>query len=831
MKKFDISGMSCAACSSRVEKAVSKLEGVDSCSVNLLTNSMIVEGVAKESDIISAVNKAGYGATISTPSSKKASQNVDILRDTESPLLLRRFLVSLGFLLVLMYISMGAHLSLPQPTVFHENPLLVAILQMLLSLSVLVINQKFFINGLKGIIKLSPNMDTLVALGSGASFIYSTAIIFKMCLNINRDEVLSSLLAKEMYFESAAMILVLITVGKMLESTSKSKTKNALRSLIKLKPTNAVILVDGNEKEVDISEIKVGDIFIVRAGGQIPVDGVIIEGEASIDESSLTGESVPSEKEKGTKIYASTICKGGYIKAEATKIGEDTILSKIIKTVTEASATKAPISKIADSVSGFFVPVVVLIAFLSTIIWLLCGAELGYSLSRGISVLVISCPCALGLATPVAIMVGSGVGARKGILFKDATKLEECGKCDIILLDKTGTITEGHPEVTDIIPFGIDEGELLKYAYTLEEKSEHPLSLPICELARKKSISPFKINHFKTLSGSGVEGEIDGENCFGASYKYTVSKLGEKSELFLHFERLANEGKTPLFFVKSDTPLGIIAVRDKIKPDSKDTVSSLKEMGFYTVILTGDNEKTAAAVATEVGVDKVISSVLPDGKEKIVKEMQKYGKVIMVGDGINDSPALACADIGIAIGSGADIAIDTADIVLLKSHASDISTAIKLSRATLRIIKENLFWAFIYNLIGIPLAAGAFIAPSGGALTLSPMLGALAMSLSSFSVVTNALRLNFFNEKRRYKKTKKSIIFEKEEKTMEIKLTVKGMMCPHCEARVKKALEELDSRIMAMPNHKKNEVVIAMSCDIPVETLKATIEAQGYTVK
>ena len=831
MKKFDISGMSCAACSMRVEKAVSKLTGVDSCSVNLLTNSMIVEGTASESDIVSAVKKTGYGATPKIAQGKKITDTSSTLDDKESPLLLKRFLVSLGFLLPLMYIAMGAHLNLPQPKVFDGNPLFVAVLQMILSSVILVINQKFFINGFKGIIKLSPNMDTLVALGSGASFIYSTAIIFKMCLNTDDYKLCSDLLHKELYFESAAMILVLITVGKILEALSKSKTKNALRSLIKLKPTNAIILADGKEKEVDVSEIKVGDVFIVKAGGQIPVDGVIIEGEAAVDESSLTGESVPSEKEKDAKIYASTICKEGYIKAEATKIGEDTILSKIIKTVTEASATKAPISKIADTVSGFFVPVVVLIAFLSTVIWLICGAELGYSLSRGISVLVISCPCALGLATPVAIMGGSGVGAKRGILFKDASKLEECGKCDIILLDKTGTITEGRPEVTDIIPLSSDESELLRYAYTLEEKSEHPLSIPICELAREKNISTLQISSFKTLSGSGVEGEIDGERCFGASYKYTSSQLGEKGELHSHFERLANEGKTPLFFVKNDTPLGIIAVRDKIKIGSKETIFSLKEMGFYTVILTGDNEKTAAAVAAEVGVDKVISSVLPNGKEKIVKEMQKYGKVIMVGDGINDAPALACADIGIAIGNGSDIAIDTADIVLLKSRASDIQATIKLSRATLKIIKENLFWAFIYNLIGIPLAAGAFIAISGGALTLSPMLGALAMSLSSFSVVTNALRLNFFNEKRHYKKAKKSIIFEKEEKNMEIKLTVKGMMCPHCEARVKKALEELDSRIIAMPNHKKNEVVIAMQCDIPVETLKATIEAQGYTVK
>lgn len=831
MKKFNVTGMSCAACVSRVEKAVKSVSGVSSCSVNLLTSSMNVEGSASEDDIINAVKKAGYGASPSDAGKSQASAD-DTFKDRESPILMKRFFISLGFLLPLMYIAMGAHMGLPLPSLLKENPLLVAVIQLILCSAVLVINQKFFINGFKGIIKLSPNMDTLVALGSGASFMYSTVILCIMCVNTSDHEKLHELLAGELYFESAAMILVLITVGKMLEAFSKSKTKNALNSLIRLKPTSAILLRDGVEAEVDISEIKTGDIFIVKAGGQVPVDGVILEGEGAIDESALTGESVPAEKAAGDKVYASTINKSGYIKARATQVGEETSLSKIIKTVTDAVATKAPISKIADTVSGFFVPLVILIAIITIVIWLICGADIGYSLARGISVLVISCPCALGLATPVAIMVGSGVGAKKGILFKDAAKLEECGKCDIVLLDKTGTITYGEPQVTDIIPFDMSEDDLLKYAYTLEEKSEHPLAGAINKLAKEKSIAPFEISSYKTLSGSGVSGEIDGEICFGASYKYTTERLGERNELKSHFERLASEGKTPLFFAKSDTPLGIIAVRDRVKEDARDAISSLKEMGLYTIMLTGDNEKTANAVAREVCVDKVIASVMPHGKESIVKEMQKYGKVIMVGDGINDSPALASADIGIAIGAGTDVAIDTADIVLMKSKPSDIATAIKLSRATLTNIKENLFWAFIYNMIGIPLAAGAFIAISGGVLTLSPMFGALAMSLSSFCVVTNALRLNLFNEKRHYKRAKKlNLIVEKEEKKMEITLKVEGMMCPHCEARVKKVLEELDGVSVATPSHEKGEVAITLNKDVAVDTLKSAIEAQGYTVK
>ena len=831
MKKYNIEGMSCAACVARVEKAVLGVSGVDSCSVNLLTNSMNVEGSASDGDVINAVIKAGYGASLVGGASKSDNDD-DAFVDKESPKLLKRFLISLGFLLPLMYIAMGAHMGLPLPNTFKQNPLLVALIQLILCSAVLVINQKFFINGFKGIIKLSPNMDTLVALGSGASFIYSTVILCIMCVNTSDHQMLHDLLGSELYFESAAMILVLITVGKMLESISKSKTKNALKGLVKLKPTSAILLVDGKEELVDIAKIQIGDVFVIKAGAQVPVDGVILEGEGAIDESTLTGESVPSEKSVGDKVYASTINKSGYIVAKATGVGEETALAKIIKTVTDAVATKAPISKIADTVSGFFVPVVILIAITTTAIWLICRADIGYSLARGISVLVISCPCALGLATPVAIMVGSGVGAKKGILFKDAAKLEECGKCDIVLLDKTGTITYGTPEVTDIIPFDISENDLLKYAYSLESKSEHPLASAINKLAKEKGVSPFETNGYKTLSGSGVSCEIEGEMCFGASYKYTTERVGESDMLKTHFERLANEGKTPLFFVKRDTPLGIIAVRDTIKEDAKDAISSLKEMGLYTIMLTGDNEKTANAVAREVAVDKVIASVMPNGKEAVVKDMQKYGKVIMVGDGINDSPALARADIGIAIGAGTDVAIDTADIVLMKSKPSDIATAIKLSRATLTNIKENLFWAFIYNGIGIPLAAGAFIAISGGVLTLSPMFGALAMSLSSFSVVTNALRLNLFNEKRHYKRAKRlNLIETEEEKKMKITLKVEGMMCPHCEARVKKVLEELNGVILATPSHVKGEVEIEANDNVSVDTLKSTIEAQGYSVK
>ncbi|MBQ3041139.1 MAG: heavy metal translocating P-type ATPase [Clostridia bacterium] len=828
MRSFYITGMSCAACVSRVEKAVKSLDGIESCSVNLLTSSMNVEGSTSETDVINAVKKAGYGASLKSASENVSFKETDLFIDNESPILRRRFFISLSFLLALMYISMGAHMGLPQIPPLEKNPIALAFSQLLLCTIILVINQKFFINGFKGIFKLSPNMDSLVAIGSGASFIYSTVILFVMCFNTDKPSYLAELAHSDLYFESAAMILVLITIGKMLEAFSKGKTKNALKSLVKLKPTSAVLLIDDKETEVDISSIKVGDIFIVKAGASVPVDAIIIEGECFLDESSLTGESVPAEKGVGDKIFASSSCKSGYIKARASEVGEKTALAKIIKTVSDAVTTKAPIAKIADTVSGFFVPVVILIALITTIIWLLCGADIGYSLARGISVLVISCPCALGLATPVAIMVGSGVGAKKGILFKDAIKLEACGKCDIILLDKTGTITKGEPEVTDIIPFGITGEELLKYAYSLEEKSEHPLASAIKKKAEKEGVTKLPLVHFKTLSGSGVMGEINNDIFFGASYKYITERLGESELLKNHFELLAEQGKTPLFFAKNDTPLGIIAVRDTLKAGARESVVTLKEMGLYVVMLTGDNEKTATAVAREVEVDDVIAGVLPDGKAEIVSQMKKHGKVIMVGDGINDSPALATADVGIAIGNGTDIAIDTADIVLMKSNPSDICTAIKLSRATLRNIKQNLFWAFIYNGIGIPLAAGAFIYVSNGALTLSPMFGALAMSFSSFSVVTNALRLNLFNEKRQYKRRKNLFNIEKENEKMELKIKVEGMMCPHCEARVKTALEALDGVLTATPSHKKSNVVIKLSKEVDTQLLISTIEAQGY---
>ena len=827
MRKFNVTGMSCAACSARVEKAVSSLDGVKTCSVSLLTNSMMVEGEIDPSVIIKAVIDAGYGASLQKENSDLGAS---FLKDTETPKLRRRLIVSVCFLVPLMVFSMGAHFNI-LPAFIKDRYILLATLQLVFSSILLIINYKFFKNGIKGVVKRSPNMDTLVSLGSGISYIYSIVLFILMCVNFENKHYLHEIFhEKGLYFESAGMILVLITIGKTLEAFSKGKTTNALKNLIKLQPTSAILLVDGKEKTVPYNEIKVGDIFVVKAGGAVPVDGEIIEGEGAFDESSLTGESIPTDKGVGAKIYASSINTSGYVVARACEVGEGTALGKIIKTVSDAVATKAPIAKIADTVSGFFVPVVISIAVIATVIWLICGAEFGYALERGISVLVISCPCALGLATPVAIMVGSGIGAKKGILFKDASKLEALGKCDIVLLDKTGTITEGKPEITDIIPINADKDELLAYAYTLEKMSEHPLANAINQYARENSVSPLCLEDLKTISGSGVSGKINGELVFGASYKYTSDKLGKLPTLSEHFERLSSEGKTPLFFVKGDTPLGIIAVRDKIKDDSCEAITRLSQMGLYTVMLTGDNEKTAEAVGKIIGVDKIIAGVMPDGKAEVVSRMKKHGKVIMVGDGINDSPALATADIGVAIGAGTDVAIDTADIVLARSKLSSLVTAIKLSRQTLINIKENLFWAFIYNLIGIPLASGVFIYISGGALTLTPMFGALAMSLSSVSVVLNALRLNLFNDKRAYKRAKK-IIIEKEENNMEITLLVEGMMCPHCEARVKKVLEEIDGVLLAVPSHKDSNVKITLSKDIDTSILKSTIEAQGYTVK
>lgn len=825
MQKFNVTGMSCAACSARVEKAICSVSGVTACSVSLLTGEATAEGTASSESIIDAVKKAGYGASVASAQTLEDA----LFRDTETPKLRKRLIISSCLLLVLMYFSMGSHLGII-PAFLSKEYLVLAFLQLALSLSIIIINRKFFINGAKGAIKLSPNMDTLVSLGSGISFIYSLVMLVLMCVRHGDAEFLEGTLHKGLYFESAAMILVLITLGKMLESISKKKTTSALKNLIKMKPKTALVSRDGKETEVSVSEIKTGDEFIIKAGGIIPVDGFVISGEASIDESCLTGESIPSDKASGARVYASTVCKSGYIVARAEEIGEKTAISKIIKTVSDALGTKAPIAKIADTVSGFFVPVVILIAIISTVIWLLCGSEFAYALERGISVLVISCPCALGLATPVAIMVGGGIGAKKGILFKDAGKLELLGKCEHVLLDKTGTITQGVPEITDIIPFAIDESELLSYAYTLEKMSEHPLARAINDYANENSVKPFEISSFKTLAGSGVCGEIDKNTVFGASYSYTISKIGEDKELKAHFERLSNEGKTPLFFVKRDTPLGIIAVRDKIKDDSRGAISALKEMGLTTSMVTGDNEKTACAIAKSVGIDHVISEVMPNEKAAEVTKAKSNGRVIMVGDGINDAPALATADVGVAIGAGTDVAIDTADVVLVKSSLSDLVTAIKLSRATLINIKENLFWAFIYNVIGIPLAAGAFIAVSGGKLTLTPMLGALLMSFSSVSVVLNALRLNLFNEKKHYKRRKKNIN-KKEKKEMNVILKVEGMMCPHCEAHVKKALEAIDGVSLAVASHTKGEVEITLSKDVSIDVLKKTVTEQGYTVK
>ena len=825
LEKYTVTGMSCAACVARVERAVKGVKGVESCQVNLLTSSMNVSGTASEAEIVRAVSKAGYSCK------KASSQGADesILKDKETPILLKRLIISVVFLLPLMYFSMGSHFGI-LPSFIRDKYLVLAFIQFFLSLVILIINKKFFINGIRGVFKLSLNMDTLVSLGSGVSFIYSTVLLVLMCINAkNSDYLMNVFHEKGLYFESAAMILALITIGKALEAFSKGKTKSSLKNLIKLKPKSATLLRDETEIEVPIEEIMVGDIFVVKAGGAVPVDGVIISGAGSFDESALTGESIPADKCEGAKIFASSLNTSGYVVARASEVGEETSLAKIIKTVSDAVSTKAPIAKIADRVSGFFVPVVIGIAVLTTVIWLICGADFGYSLERGISVLVISCPCALGLATPVAIMVGSGIGAKKGILFKDAGKLEALGSCDIILLDKTGTITEGKPEVTDVIELNVGKDELLKYAYSLERMSEHPLASAINDYAEKASLDHFEVSEFKTLLGSGVSAKIDGEPCFGASYSYTTEVLGKSRVLSEHFERLSTEGKTPLFFVKNDTPLGIIAVRDKVKDDSREAISKLKRMGLYTVILSGDNEKTAKAVASEVEVDSYIAGVMPDEKAKVVEDMKKRGKVIMVGDGINDSPALATADVGIAIGAGTDVAIDTADIVLVKSKLSDCVSAIKLSRATIKNIKENLFWAFIYNLIGIPLAAGAFIYITNGVLTLTPMVGALAMSLSSICVVLNALRLNLFNENRKYSKKRKTIKKEVES-TMEIILKVEGMMCHHCEARVKDALQAIKGVLVVEPSHEKGEVKITLSREVAVKKLKAVIEKQGYKV-
>lgn len=823
MKQFNISGMSCAACSSRVEKAVAGVEGVTSCSVSLLTNSMGVEGTAADAAIIAAVENAGYGASLKGETQNKTNENEEILKDKETPALKKRLIASLGFLAALMYVSMGHMMwGFPLPAALANNHLALGLLQLLLAAVVMVINQKFFISGFKGLIHKSPNMDTLVALGSGASFVWSVYALFAMTADIHE----SAEYMHELYFESAAMILTLITVGKMLEARSKGKTTDALKSLMKLAPKTATIIKDGKEIEVPVSQIQKGSVFAVKAGESIPVDGVVIEGTAAVDESALTGESLPVDKAHGDAVSAATINKSGYIICEATRVGEDTTLSQIIKMVSDAAATKAPIAKIADKVSGVFVPIVITIAIIATVVWLILGESFGFALARGISVLVISCPCALGLATPVAIMVGSGMGAKNGILFKTAVSLEEAGRVNIVALDKTGTITKGEPQVTDIIAEETAENELLTLAYSIERMSEHPLAKAIVQKASEMNLQSADVTDFKTLPGNGLQAKIGDSAVIGGSLKFVSEKAEVSALLNKRATELAENGKTPMLFAKDGKALGIIAVADTLKEDSPEAIKQLRNMGIRVVMLTGDNEKTANAIGKLAGVDEVIAGVLPDGKESVIRSLKKHGKVAMVGDGINDAPALTRADIGIAIGAGTDIAIDAADIVLMKSRLTDVAAAIRLSRATLNNIRQNLFWAFIYNIIGIPLAAGAFI-PLG--LTLNPMFGAAAMSLSSFCVVSNALRLNLFklHSTKKDKKIKTKI---KEKKAMTKTMKIEGMMCPHCEARVKKTLEAIAEVEAAEVSHENDSAVVTLNAPLADEALKSAIKEQGYTV-
>ena len=829
MKKFNVTGMSCAACSSRVEKAVSKVEGVQSCSVSLLTNSMGVEGSASEESIIAAVEKAGYGASVAG-AEKKQSAETDQLKDKDTPVLMHRLIASVGFLVVLMYISMGHMMwGWPLPAFFADNHIAMGLAQLLLCVIIMVINQKFFISGFKGLIHRSPNMDTLVALGSGASFVYSVYALFAMTdaqVKGNAELVMSYM--HEFYFESAAMILTLITVGKMLEAHSKGKTTNALKALLNLAPKKATLLIDGKETEVTVDKVKKGDVFVVRPGESIPVDAEITDGSTAVDESALTGESIPVDKVVGDTVSAGTINKAGFIKCSATAVGEDTALSQIIKMVSDAAATKAPVAKIADKVSGVFVPAVIVIALITIAVWLLCGQTVGYALARGISVLVISCPCALGLATPVAIMVGNGMGARKGILFKTAASLEEAGKTQIAVLDKTGTITKGEPKVTDIIPFEITENELLKYAYSIEAKSEHPLAKAIIVKAEELSLNPYEVTDFKAESGNGLSAEYNGKKIIGGSKKYISSIIGISNDILSKADKLSEEGKTPLFFMLDNKLLGIIAVADVIKEESPQAIKQLQNMGIKVVMLTGDNERTAKAVGKLAGVDEVIAGVMPDGKEKVVAELKKQGKVLMVGDGINDAPALTRADIGMAIGSGTDIAIDAADVVFMKSKLTDVPAAVRLSRKTLRNIHENLFWAFIYNVIGIPLAAGVWIPLLGW--QLNPMFGAAAMSLSSFCVVTNALRLNFFDITNPKKDRKIKYKSKKDDNAMTKTMKIDGMMCSHCEGRVKQSLEGLAQVSQAEVSHEKGTAVVTLTAEVSNDVLMKTVEDQGYNV-
>ena len=833
MKQYNVTGMSCASCVARVEKAVNKVDGVTSCSVNLLTNSMSVDGDVKSSDVISAVEKAGYGASLKGNSSKENKSNDEPLKDTETPKLKKRLFSSLVFLLLLMYISMGHMMwGFPLPSILANNHIAMGLIQLLLTGIIMVINQKFFISGFKALIHRSPNMDTLVALGAGASFIYSVYALFAMTnAQVNNDMSLVMKYMDEFYFESAGMILTLITLGKMLESYSKGKTTNAIKGLMNLAPKKATILVDNTEKVVPIEEVKIGDIFVVKPGENIPVDGVVIEGESAVNESALTGESIPVDKTVGDNVSGATVNQSGFIKCKATKVGEDTTLSQIIKMVSDASATKAPIAKVADKVSGVFVPIVISIAVVTIIVWLLCGATFGNALVRGISVLVISCPCALGLATPVAIMVGNGVGAKNGILFKNATSLETTGKVSYVLLDKTGTITNGTPVVTDIIPSeNYTENDLLSYASSLESKSEHPLAKAVVQKAIVSNIKTLDTTDFKSLTGNGVSAKINGKTIVGGSVKHISSITNIDENIIKQADDLATKGKTPLLFVMDNQLLGIIAVADVVKSDSPKAIKELQNMGIKVVMVTGDNEKTAQAIAKESGVDEVIAGVLPDGKEKVVTQYKEQGMVAMVGDGINDAPALTRADIGIAIGAGTDVAIDSADIVLMKSKLTDVSGAIRLSRGTLRNIHENLFWAFIYNVIGIPLAAGVWIPIFGW--TLSPMFGAAAMSLSSFCVVTNALRLNFLNIRSSKRDRKiKNITNKKEKNTMTTTLKINGMMCPHCEATVKTALESIDGVTSAEVSHESGTAVVTLSKEVSEDVLKKAVVDKGYTVE
>ncbi len=833
MEQYTVTGMSCAACSARVEKAVSAVPGVTSCSVSLLTNSMGVEGTATPDAVISAVQAAGYGASLkgAAQSAPSIAEQEDALADHETPVLKRRLIASLGFLIVLMYFSMGHMMwGWPLPSFFEGNHVAMGLIQMLLTIAVMVINQKFFINGFKSLFHGAPNMDTLVALGATASFGYSTYALFAMTgAQVRGDAAAVMSYMHEFYFESAAMILALITVGKMLEARSKGKTTDALKSLMKLAPQTATLIRNGQEVTVPIAQVKRGDVFVVRPGENIPVDGVILEGESAVNESALTGESIPVDKAVGDSVSAATTNQSGFLRCEATRVGEDTTLSQIIKMVSDAAATKAPIAKVADKVSGVFVPTVITLAVITTAVWLLCGKPIGFALARGISVLVISCPCALGLATPVAIMVGNGLGAKNGILFKTAVSLEETGKTEIVALDKTGTITKGEPRVTDVLPAeGLTETALLSLAAALEQRSEHPLARAVMLRAEEDKLVVSEVSDFRALPGNGLTATLGGDELLGGSLSFISTKADVPQSLREKAEALAEEGKTPLLFAKGGKLAGVIAVADVIKEDSPAAIAALRNMGIHVVMLTGDNEKTARAIGRQAGVDEVIAGVLPEGKESVIRKLQKQGKVAMVGDGINDAPALTRADIGIAIGAGTDVAIDAADVVLMKSQLSDVPAAIRLSRATLRNIHENLFWAFFYNVIGIPLAAGVWIPIFGW--TLNPMFGAAAMSLSSFCVVSNALRLNLFklHDAGKDKKIKKK--HHKEEPSMEKTMKIEGMMCGHCEATVKKALEAVDGVASAEVSHTSGTAVVTLSKPVENDTLKKAVEDKDYKV-